>query len=442
MTSDVAAADTSERRRFARWLLVIVGGAFAWRVAYTLGFTARVEDAVYDAVYYVLQSEAVVQGRGFVRPLSSLANADHPPLTTLVISPATWLFGVSADTAAQRLTMCFFGAGTVAGIGLLAREVRGPRVGLIAAGVAAVYPNLFMNDGVVMAESLAAMLVALALYAAYRVRSGGSTRALLGLGVCCGLAALARAELILLVPLVAVPVVLGASRAEWRTRLRPLATVVAVAGVVIAPWVVRNMVVFEEPAFLSTGDGLVLLGANCDEVYSGPRIGVWSVGCGLEVADHEDAAILSSRQRDAAFDYIGDHLGRTPVVVAARVGRLWGVFRPVQTVEFSQQEGRPAAAGYAGLAMYWVLVPLGIGGLVLLHRARRLVWPLVAPFVIVTVVAAAGYGSIRLRVPAEPSIVVLAAVAVDALWRRRSAGDRSVEGGADQSSAMDASSSS
>ena len=42
--------------------------------------------------------------------------------------------------------------------------------------------------------------------------------------------------------------------------------------------------------------------------------------------------------------------------------------------------------------------------------------PLVAQFVIVTVTAAAIYGLIRFRTPAEVSLVVLAAVAVDHWW--------------------------
>ena len=54
-----------------------------------------------------------------------------------------------------------------------------------------------------------------------------------------------------------------------------------------------------------------------------------------------------------------------------------------------------------------------------LRRRRAVVWPLLVPFALVTLISAFGYGTIRFRVPAEVSIVVLAAVAIDALWRRR-----------------------
>ena len=55
----------------------------------------------------------------------------------------------------------------------------------------------------------------------------------------------------------------------------------------------------------------------------------------------------------------------------------------------------------------------------LLRRRRVPITPLVAQFVIVTLTAAAIYGLVRFRVPAEVSLVVLAAVAADHVWARR-----------------------
>ncbi len=69
---------------------------------------------------------------------------------------------------AQRLTMTVFGAGVVLLIGLIGRAVAGNRAGLIAAGIAALYPNLWINDGLVMSETLATLAVALAILLAYR----------------------------------------------------------------------------------------------------------------------------------------------------------------------------------------------------------------------------------------------------------------------------------
>jgi hypothetical protein len=55
---------------------------------------------------------------------------------------------------------------------------------------------------------------------------------------------------------------------------------------------------------------------------------------------------------------------------------------------------------------------------VLLRRRGTTQWPLLVPFALVTILAAVAYGIPRFRVPAEVSLVVLAAVAVDAAWER------------------------
>jgi hypothetical protein len=69
--------------------------------------------------------------------------------------------------------------------------------------------------------------------------------------------------------------------------------------------------------------------------------------------------------------------------------------------------------------MFWLLVPLAVAGGWLLHRRRQPLAILLVPVVMVTLTALLTYGSTRFRFAAEPAIVVLAAVALDALVRRR-----------------------
>ena len=54
----------------------------------------------------------------------------------------------------------------------------------------------------------------------------------------------------------------------------------------------------------------------------------------------------------------------------------------------------------------------------ILRRRRVTLIPLLAVFAEVVVTAAFAFGDTRYRAPAEVAIVLLAAVAVDALWRR------------------------
>ena len=112
------------------------------------------------------------------------------------------------------------------------------------------------------------------------------------------------------------------------------------------------------------------------------------------------------------------HADRLPVVIAARLARPWDFWRPAESVFFMSNEERHPLAPSAGLVWYWLLVPVAVAGAIVLRRGRALLWPLLAPIVLVTLVGAAAFGSTRLRVAAEPSLVALGAVALYAGWRR------------------------
>jgi hypothetical protein len=169
---------------------------------------------------------------------------------------------------------------------------------------------------------------------------------------------------------------------------------------------------------LASGDTGVLLGANCAETYSGPMLGSWLGVCTFSNYRNHAGGPPRLDTRSHAFDYIRDHLDRVPVVVAARVGRVWGVYRVFQMAHDNTTEGRPYAASLAGWAMYLLLVMLAVPGALLLRRRRISLIPLLGPIAVVTLSAALFYGLPRFRAPAEISIVVLAAVALDGLTQR------------------------
>jgi hypothetical protein len=125
---------------------------------------------------------------------------------------------------------------------------------------------------------------------------------------------------------------------------------------------------------------------------------------------------------------MGDHLAKLPLVVAARVGRLWSVYRPFDMISYNQGESRERWVTELGLVAYYPLILLAIaGGLAMVRRRERLLLCfLLAPAIADTLGAAGTYGQTRFRAPSEPSIVILAAIgavwAVDA-WRSRRAPD-------------------
>jgi hypothetical protein len=190
------------------------------------------------------------------------------------------------------------------------------------------------------------------------------------------------------------------------------------ALLVAGPWIGRNLATFGDTTLLSTGEGPVLAGSNCPATFSGQQLGSWNLTCSMPITTSNDQSVDSARQSAAGLRYARHHLGRLPVVMLARVGRVWDFYEPIQMANTDVGEGRPVPASLAGLFSYYVLMAAGILGVVVLRRRRIRVWPLLAVAGLVTVVAATSYGQVRFRAEFEVALVVLAAAGIDGVWRR------------------------
>ena len=370
-----------------------------------------------DALFYHLQANQISHGMWFREPIGivflekSVPSAAHPPLYPLVLAAASSLGARSVR--GHELVGCVIGAGTVVGVTLLTRNLAGKRAGLIAGFLAAIYPPLWLNDGGVMSEGLYALVIVLVLLASYRFvqRPGAVNAAIVGLTV--GVAALVRAEAILLVVVLLVPLVVRFAQAR---RPALLAVAFATCALVLAPWVTRNMVVFSRPVTLSTGDSTVA-GANCPQTYGGSTIGLWLLNC-YDSPPPGDESVASAFWRHQGVSYAKRHVDRMPLVATVRVARIWGAFRPIQTVSFSADDGRARWTNYVSVISYWLIAPLGLAGLVVLYRRKTPVLPLLAQLLLVTVTAVLVWGAVRFRVPAEIVLVVGAGVTLDWLLQR------------------------
>ena len=99
------------------------------------------------------------RGRGLRAPGARPTGGRPCPADRDLPGPTAVLFGRSV--LALRLVQSVYGTLGVVAIALLARRVAGSdRVALWAALAAAVYPNLWAADGVIMAETLTVLLVA------------------------------------------------------------------------------------------------------------------------------------------------------------------------------------------------------------------------------------------------------------------------------------------
>lgn len=412
-----------DRRRYRCWFVGIVALAALWRLFYVLVFKTG-DDVVGDQIYYSGQAVTIANGDWFADPfIPGAFAADHAPLTALAVAPVSWS---DADPfLAQRLLMAAYGVAVVAGIGLVTRWLTDRTTSLVATAIAAVYANLWMNDGLVMAETPTALAVVALLFAAYRFDLSRRRVDVILVGALVGLAGLARSELLLLGLLLVVPLVLTGRHApaDRRQRVVHLALAGLAAVVVISPWVIRNNIRFDESVSMSTQDGLTLIGTNCPAAFEGPGRGFWHLSCAFDVAVPVDAdqSVRSAIYRDEAIDYFRAHVDRVPSVMVARLGRGLSLWQPEAMNSLNQGEGRERMASRLGVWQFWLLTPLAAYGLLRWPVEQRRA-PMVALIVMSLATIVALYGIPRFRIAAEVAIVVCGAIGVMSLlreWRDR-----------------------
>src|SRR3954462_5258326 len=400
------------RGTFRGRLAAIVAGAVVLRLLYVLVLARHVPMAG-DSQFFNAEANLVAEGKGYIEPFvnaayrTSVPTAAHPPLYPTVLA-ALSLVGLKS-VLAHRALGAFLGGVTIVLVALIGRRVGGDRVGLAAALIAAFSPLLVAADSAPQRESLYGHLIAACLLLSLRLRARRTASRAAALGAAIGLAALTRSEALLLLVLLALPLTWRA----WRALLAALAACV----VVLAPWTVRNYSAFDRLTLISHNDSTVLAGGNCDRTYHGADLGSWRFDCiSPRTTFHEgrQAAIW----RREGLDYATGHAGRWPAVVPGRVLRTWDLWQPHRQVDLA--EGRARWAETAGVVASFLLLPLAIGGAVLLwRRDRGAAAILLAPALLVTVSSAIGYGNPRFRHAFEMSIVVLAGLALVALARRR-----------------------
>jgi len=378
-----------------------------------------------DSRYYHEGANLLAKGKGFIDPYlfldagKAVQAADHPPLYIVYLALFS-LVGLTGATA-HMLASAAVGVITVIVIGLVGREIAGPRAGVIAAFVAAVYPNLWAYDGALESETMAQLGVALILLAAYVWWRTPTRRGAAFVGAAVAFAALARAELILLALLLLVPLFVLRKGLERREQLLQLLFSWGAVALLVAPWCIYNLTRFERPVLLSTGLETTVDSASCDDTYYGPFTGYWSRRCVDDarakagLAADADRSVIAAAYRDDAEHYIRDNLSRVPTVVAARIGRITGLWNLDQQAHLDFfPGGRELELAWAAWWAYFALAVLSFPGAVLLRRRGVPILPLIAFPVLVLITTVVTFGLVRYRATAEPSLVILAAIAIDA----------------------------
>ena len=443
-------ATAAFRRGSAAWsehgairsaFLAILALALAARLA--LALAAAPDHIGGDPGVYDQVAVALADGHGWSRPGRAPGvfkpTALHPPAWPAVLGAAYAttdhedrpdLAGVRvrhAELAARslataqarwrtgRVVNALLETAGVALIGLIALELWGRRMALLAAAVAALYPALAVLGMALLSEPLFVALELGAVYAALRARRGRLAWTAAA-GVLCGLAVLARANgAVLLVPLaLAVP-------------RRAIPVLLAGAVLAVAPWTLRNLTVLHAPVPVSTDLGQTLAGTY-NPVAAANRFR-WRNTRRLPPQDRPALRRPTEAERSAALTRDGlRYLGAHPA--DAGLATLWNTARLLEL----DPSAREALAGEVQSRS---LAAVAIGGFALLaalalpgaftRRARAAPrWLWLVPLLLWAGTVPFAVNFSRFRAPIDPFLVLLAALtpAAAAPRVRRAAGWR------------------
>jgi len=222
---------------------------------------------------------------------------------------------------------------------------------LLVTAVFAFHPGVAMYPAVLGTETLSLLLIVLALHAASRDGRGQAA----WLGAVLALFAMSRPQFLPVLPLFAALRVL-----QDREHLRPALWTVAVFALVLAPWVIRNRIVFDEWIAVSANSGYGLMVNN----NSANRNSGWMPLSEIEIPD--DAREAFAAQGAAWFFEPGSEdekmLKWLPAQdrLARQVGMAWILENPGRFLELSVLRFHRAFTSIDTSMLNWPLQDVGV----------------------------------------------------------------------------------
>jgi Dolichyl-phosphate-mannose-protein mannosyltransferase len=405
------------------WVLVIVlAVAFVARVvAAAVGWDFRVGSDAY--VYERLAAQLYHEGE-FGVP-GSANPYDFAPGAPLFAAAIYNLIGDVSPLAA-RLGLAVAGTLGVLVVYLLGRRIAGPRAGVLAAGLAAVYPPTLFYTSLLSGEPLAILTVAGAVLAfLWAADRGRSPWAWALPGLLLGLTAFLRPEYLLLTVLLALlaAVLVGLRAGPWRGVAAGGLLAVAFA-VTIAPWTVIASNDLGRFVPVSTGGGKALfIGTYVpgDGLHERTKAHLYHRFHGTDPTPEqlrmlpmnplldEVAKEYPQLRRDEALGRVGrENLIRWATeepravaqMMAGKIAHMW------------HGAGSPSYAPAGGAVHYLVLVA-GLAGLVLLIVRRRWeVLPILVLLVGISLIGGLLLAGTRRNLPVMPLVIALAGASV------------------------------
>lgn len=376
-----------------------------------------------DGAEYDILSWNLVQGRGYVGISPDVLGPDGKELehTTAYRPPVAPLFyaavyaAVGHNFAAAHVADALLGGLTVLLVWAVGRRLGGPAAGWLAGAAYAVYPQALYYSLTMLSETQGAFLVVLFVWLLLPLRGPRGGRWAAAAGAALGLLLLCKPGYVFLFPLLPVWA-LAVCRRDRRLWLRA-ALVPAVAGLLFAPWVVRNQMTM---GVLSpgTGGGSLLLQANNRLVVADPLFhgyAVWDTSLpeyAPSIREPNDEVRRDAVARGHAVAWLKANPDKW--FYLAR-GKVWRLFTPGY---FGAKWAQVAVVNYLAYFPVLVLFLLAVGPVTARWVRRRDPALMIPALVLATTgIAVVFHGQHRYRFPIDSLLIVVAAVGAVWGWR-------------------------
>ncbi len=395
--------------------ILIVAGAM--RLWFAWDYQRHLPHRALSAIPFLFESgniaTSLAKGHGFASPfrVDTGPTAWMTPLYPWLLSGIMRIFGVytyQSWVAAVLMNICFSTVACVP-VYFTGKRLGGTAVAAIAGWLWAIFPNaILLSFQSLWDTSLSALLGISVVWATLRVVHSKRPAEWWGYGLLWGVALMANASLLSLLPLL-----LG--WAVWRTKDRRNGAL-ALGMVVLCclPWTVRNYRVFHTFIPLRSVLGLQLwVGNNPDAkvVWLGEQHPIHDSSERDRYVQMGEIAYMQEKLHNATA-YIITHPGHELELIGGRFIMFWSGGTPHPLADFLQSR----SAWFRYVLVFNLCAALGaLAGIVLLFRARNAyVFPMAFGPVIFPFAYYMTLSLPRYRHPIDPTLMILLAFTI---WR-------------------------
>lgn len=405
-----------------RLILAAAVAGLVLRAAFGLGYWTG-KPLTHDEREYLALAQSLSEGRGLHYPpghetgtAQQFGRAPGYPAFLSMIGAGA---GTGASPTRVKIAQAMLGALAVWMIGIIALRSAGPRAGVIAAAIAAVYPALVFIPAYVLSETLfmplalgCVMLLQTARMHADAERSARGGAALtVAAGLVAGAAILVRPGMLFFLPVVALWFV---RRRRWSLALAFCVS----AAMVVLPWTLRNVREYGRVVLVASEGGVTF----------------WTGNHPLAIGEGDLAANPAIKEAEIAFRR--SHPGLTaaelePLYYRDALDQI--LSNPVWWLQLLARKAFytvvPVGPSYAlhstryllaSVIPYVLVAPLAIMGLFRLARRGSAATPLLLLALSVVLTGLIFFPQERFRIPViDPTLIICASAVIAAGGRTR-----------------------